>query len=157
MPWNPKYGFLRTWKRASPEVFVFKGKIFSPCWVLTKSHQSCRFSGIPILSPFTVQCFSWYVSLLREMHAGLGPHSGAGNITYLSFSTFFLLFHHTVCTHRTRGWVFPVEKELGYRRHSFSPPVFIKRQPRLFSIGWHSYVFKPIADLFKGEPGFLKK
>ena len=83
-----------------------------------------------------------------------GPAAGPGEITYLSFSTFLLLFHHAVCTHRTRGWVFPAEKELGYRRHSFSRPVFIKRQPRLFSIGWNSYVFKPIADLFKGKLDF---
>lgn len=154
----PNMAFLEP-ERGLPQRCLFlKEKFSAPAGcspspislVVSVGSPSCPRSQCSV-SHGTCHC---YVKCTQVWGPGLGPHSGAGDITYLSFSTFFLLFHHTVYTHRTRGWVFPVEKELGYRGHSFSPPVFIKRQPRLFSIGWHSYVFKPIADLFKGEPGF---
>lgn len=119
-PWDPTYCFLRTWNRDSPEMLVFKESIFSLCWVLTKSGGSCLFRGARSLPLFSVMYFSWVMPLLHEMHAGLGLCLG-GRWDHLPF-----ISHvpppdppSSACVHTKREDVFPIEKELNNRRHSF--------------------------------------
>lgn len=140
-PWNLKYCFLRSWNRASPEVFVFKGEIWSPCWV---QHGCCLvFSvGFPAHPCSHMKCFSWFISLLHEIRTGLGPLSGARP----DCIHFWLASRSAVlCTHQVEGCISHAEEELSCRRYSFSSPVFIiKSQPWLFRVGWTWNVSKPI-------------
>ena len=51
-----------------------------------------------------------------------GSAWGLGEITCLSFPMFLLLIHHLACVYTPNGEdVFPIEKELNNRRHSFLP------------------------------------
>lgn len=147
-PWNPNYCFLKTWNRASSEVFVFKGKILSPCWVLgatlgTVTWNQWASKLVPVhrwsLSHGSFHCYV-------ECAQVLGPSPGPGYITF----DFHPLIFAVLCANTEWGHVSVPWR--GSEVTAGTAPVLtscLHRQEPASIIYWNCCIAKPIYRSFE--------